>query len=121
MAVLLVLVAVAVAVLPAVEVAVAVNVIVPSFSELTSMPLIDQVPAEPTVAVTAAVVVVPSVATSEIVAPAVPVPLAVTAVLFDAVMGFVTDVMATDGATVFLVEVSVLVAELLDESVAVAV
>ena len=67
------------------------------------------------------VVWVPSVATSEIVSPASPVPLAVVLLAFAAVMGLVTEVMATTGAAVSFVVVLLLVAVLLDESVAVAV
>ena len=59
-------------------VAVAMNVIVPSLTLLASKLLIDQLPDASTVVVCAGVVWTPSVATSEIVAPDSPVPLAET-------------------------------------------
>ena len=55
--------------------------------------------------VCAVVEFVPSLATSEIVAPASPVPLAVALLALARSMGFVADVMATVGATVSLVTV----------------
>ena len=60
------------------SVAVAVKVSVPSSSPLTSSPLIVQVPSPAIVVVWAVVECVPSLATSETVAPAWPVPLTVT-------------------------------------------
>ena len=95
--------------------------IVPSFSEVTLIPLIVQVPAEPTVVVWAEVEFVPSETTKEIVAPTSPVPLAVVAASFVLLTGLVTDVIATAGATVSLVAVLLLCAELPEPSVAVAV
>ena len=68
------------AVLPDPSLAVAVKVIVPSFRLLRFSPLMVHVPLEATVVVVAVVALVPSLATSEIVAPASPVPLTVTAV-----------------------------------------
>lgn len=79
--------------LPDVSVAVAANVIVPSLSAVTSMPVIDQVPSPATVVVWAAVEWVPSLATREIVAPGSPVPLAVTSASLAMSIGLVTDVM----------------------------
>ncbi len=111
----------AVAVLLAVSVAVTLYVIVPSVSELTLMPLMLQVPPAPTVVVLAAVVCVPSVTVTDIVVPTSPVPLIVVVAAFDALIGFVTVVMAMVGATSSLVEVLVVVAELPTTSMAVAV
>ena len=91
--------------------------IVPSFSALTLMPLTLQVPPEPTVVVTAVEDVVPSLATTEIVAPTSPVPLAVVLVSLVLLMELVTEVMTT----VVLVDVSVPVAMLPTASVSVTV
>ena len=62
----------------------------PSLSELTLMPVTVQVPAEVTVAVWAVVEVVPSLATTETVAPASPVPLAVVLEALLRLIGLVT-------------------------------
>ncbi len=94
---------------------------VPSVSELTLMPLILHVPPAPTVVVFAVVVWVPSVGVTEIVAPTSPVPLIDVEGTFDALIGLVTELTPTAGATVSLVEVLVAVAELPEVSVAVAV
>lgn len=120
LSVVLVLVSVACDVFPLVSVAVAVYVIVPSLSPLTLMPLTTQLPADVTVVVCGVVLVVPSVATTEIVAFAVPVPLAVVLVSLETVIGLVTDVMATDGAVAAFVVVLVAVTLFDELSVAVA-
>ncbi len=94
---------------------------VPSFKALTLMLLIDQVPPEPTVVVCAVVECVPSVTTTEIVAPTSPVPLIVVVVLLELLTGLVTVVTLTAGATVSFAEVLVAFAEFPAASVAVAV
>ncbi len=76
------------------------------------MPVIDHVPFAATVVVFAVVVCVPSLATTEMVAPAVPVPLAEVLVALLPLIGLVTVVTATLGATVSLVAVFVAVAVL---------
>lgn len=85
------------------------------------MPPILQVPPAPTVVVLAAVVWVPSVTVTEIVVPTSPVPLIEAEVAFDALIGLVVELIPTAGATISLIEVFVVLAELPTVSVAVAV
>jgi len=87
-------------VLPAASLAVTVYVIVPSASALVLMPSTDHVPLLVTVVVTAVVVLVPLLATTEILAPTSPVPLAVVFAAFAALIGLVTELIATDGGVV---------------------
>ena len=84
------------------------------------MPLTDHVPPVPTVAVSGVEEFVPSLATTETVAPDSPVPLAVVDETLLRLIGFVTEVMAIAGAAVSLVDDRVPVAVLPEESVAVA-
>lgn len=80
------------------------------------MPLIDQVPPEPTVVVLATVELAPSLAITEIVAPTSPVPLIDVEAALAVLMGFVTLVTAT-AVTVSFVAFLVVDAELLSASV----
>jgi hypothetical protein len=94
---------------------------VPSVRLLTLMPVTDQLPPEPTVVVCAAVVWIPSVATTEMVAPTVPVPLAEVLVILVPLIGLVTLVIETLGAVIVFFVVVAVMEVLADESVAVAV
>ena len=87
---------------PIALVVVAVKVIVPSFNALTSMLVNCQVPSAATTALWLAVVCVPSVPVTTTVDPTSPVPLTVTAVAFERLIGFVTNVTDTVGSTVTL-------------------
>ena len=68
---------------------------VPSARLVTLIPLIDQVPADATVVVWAVVLLVPSVATTEMLAPTSPVPLAVVESSLLVLIGLVTEVSVT--------------------------
>ena len=85
------------------------------------IPVTVHVPLLATVAVTAGDVLVPSVATTETVSPAVPVPLAEVLVAFELLTSFGTVTTATVGTTVSFVVVRVAVAVLPALSLAVAV
>ncbi len=84
------------------------NVIVPSARELRSIPLIDQVPSAAIVATNGVVMFVPSWAISVIVAPGSPIPSTVTFVTLTELIGSVANTIATSGATVSFVEITLL-------------
>jgi hypothetical protein len=78
-----------------VVVSVAVYVIVPSDKPLTLIPAIDQLPPDTTVVVVALVLWVPSLATTEMVSPGVPVPVMDVPAALDRLIGLVTVEIAT--------------------------